>query len=68
MSKVADHFKINLNQNLWGLGISFGFLGMSEQYDLPTLFWLSLASSLVMVISVACTTFSYTKKYMKNRP
>ena len=67
MSKVAEQFKINLNQNLWALGISFGFLGVSEHYGLSTLFWLSLASSSIMLVSVAFTTFTYTRKYMEKK-
>jgi hypothetical protein len=33
----TDDFKINLNQNLWGLVVALGFLGAAEFYDLGTL-------------------------------
>lgn len=68
MSNPAESFKINLNQNLWGLLVSYGFLGSAEHYELCTLYWFALISSVVMTISVVFTTFAYTKNYIKNRP
>jgi len=63
----ADSFKINLNQNLWGLVVSFGFLGAAEHYNLCVLFWFSIIPASVMTISVCFTTFAYTSNYMKNK-
>ena len=34
----ADQFKINLNQNLWGLVLAFGSLGAAERFNLTTLY------------------------------
>lgn len=67
MVSPADKFKINLNQNLWGLLVSFGFLGAAEYYKLCVLFWFSVIPAVVMVISVCFTTFSYTKRYMNKK-
>lgn len=67
MGSPADQFKINLNQNLWGLLVSFGFLGGSEYFNLPVLFWLALVSACVMTLSVCFTTIYYTMNYMKNK-
>lgn len=67
MSDPSDNFRINLNQNLWGLVVSFSFLGGAEHYNLFTLYWLSLIPATAMIISVCCTTFSYTNRYIKNR-
>jgi hypothetical protein len=67
MSNATEQFKINLNQNLWGLIVSFGALGAAEYYKLCTLFWFSVAVSAIMVISIAVTTFAYTINYWKNK-
>jgi hypothetical protein len=67
VSSPADHFRINLNQNLWGLVVSFLALGFAEYYHLPTLFWVSASTSVIMVISVALTTLAYTIHYWKSR-
>jgi putative effector of murein hydrolase LrgA (UPF0299 family) len=63
----ADQFKINLNQNLWGLLVSYGFLGVAEYYTLCTLYWFAIVPSIAMSISVCITTFSYTSNYVKNK-
>jgi len=65
MTGPADHFKINLNQNLWGLVVTFAFLGVAEYYNLCVLFWFSLAPSLAMALSICCTTWTYTSRYVK---
>ena len=67
MTNPADIFKINLNQNLWGLVVCFGFLGVAEYYKLCVLFWFSVIPSIVMVISICMTTYAYTKNYTKNK-
>lgn len=67
MANPVEQFKINLNQNLWGLVVAFGALGASEQYRLCTLFWFAVAASMVMVLSVAVTTLAYTLNYWKQK-
>jgi hypothetical protein len=67
MSGLAEQFKININQNLWGLAVSFGALGAAENYDLCALFWLSVVASAIMVASIAVTTLAYTINYWKNK-
>lgn len=67
MSSPQEQFKINLNQNLWGLLVGFGALGVAEHYTLCTLFWFAVVISVVMVSSVTVTTFAYTINYWKNK-
>jgi len=59
-----DNFKINLNQNLWGLVISLTSLGASEYYELKTLYWFSVIILAIMIISIVMTTYAYTKSYV----
>lgn len=59
--------KINLNQNLWALLISYGFLGTSEYYDLKTLYTFSYCISIITSISYAITLIPYTIRYWKNK-
>jgi hypothetical protein len=65
---VDDSFKINLNQNLWGLVAAFTALGTAEHWGLRYLFWVSLVTSIVMTLSVLVTTFFYTVSYCQNKP
>ncbi|OGA67066.1 MAG: hypothetical protein A3G83_14340 [Betaproteobacteria bacterium RIFCSPLOWO2_12_FULL_68_20] len=67
MASPDEHFKINLNQNLWGLVVGLGFLGAAEHYGLSTLFWFAVAVSGIMVASVAATTLAYTINYCKHK-
>jgi hypothetical protein len=67
MASVSENFKINLNQNLWVLVVSFGSLGLSEYYLLDTLYWFSLIASVVSLISLAFTTWAYTANYVANK-
>lgn len=67
MPNPAEQFKINLNQNLWGLVVGLISLGASEYYHLCALFWFSLVVALMMVVSVAFTTFSYTVRYCEKK-
>ena len=64
---VAEQFKINFNQNLWGLLVAFGFLGAAEHYGLCTLFWFAVVVSVTMTISIAITTLAYTINYWKEK-
>lgn len=67
MSNLPEQFKININQNLWGLVVGLVALGLAEYYNLYTLFWFSVAVSVVMVASVGVTTLAYTTNYWKNK-
>lgn len=63
MSGPAEHVKINLNQNLWGLIVSFAALGAAEYYKLDALLALSFIAALIMLASIAVTTIAYTIHY-----
>ena len=65
MSNPAEQFKINLNQNLWGLLLGLAALGTAEHFRLCTLFWFAL--SVIMLISVVFTTIAYAVNYWRNR-
>jgi hypothetical protein len=67
MSSPVDAFKINLNQNLWGVVVGLGALGVAEYYSLCTLFWFSAFVSLIVVASLAVTTLAYTITYWNKR-
>jgi cytochrome c oxidase subunit IV len=67
MSNPAEQFKINLNQNLWGLIVGLGALGIAEYFQLRTLFWFSFAISLMMTASIAVTTLAYTINYWNHK-
>ena len=67
MSNATDQFKVNLNQNLWGLLVGFGALGAAEYYKLCALFWFSVVISVIMVTSVGFTTVAYTLNYWKHK-
>ena len=67
MAELTDNFKINLNQNLWGLVVSFAFLGAAEYYKLCILFWFSVVPAAAMVISICFTTWSYTANYVSKK-
>ncbi len=67
MSDVSKEFKINLNQNLWGVLVGLLGLGIAEYYELCTLFWFAVVISLIMAVSVAVTMFAYTVNYWKEK-
>ena len=67
MGSPTEQFKINLNQNLWGLLVGLGTLGVAEYFKLCTLFWFAVVVSVIMVCSIAVTTFAYTVNYWNNK-
>lgn len=67
MSDPAEKFKINLNQNLWGLLVTYVSLGTSEYYKLCVLFWFSVVVATVMTLSIAVTTCAYTINYYREK-
>jgi hypothetical protein len=64
---VGKEFKINLNQNLWVLVVSYSALGMAEHWNLKALFWLALFASIGLTVSPLITTWFYTADYCKKR-
>ncbi len=64
---VEDQFKINLNQNLWGLVVAFGALGVAEHWCLKWLFRLSLCVGIIMSVSVFFTMLFYTLNYCRQK-
>ena len=67
MDNVDDQFKINLNQNLWGLVVGLVSLGVAEYFGLCILFWFACIVSTITVVSVALTTYAYTVNYCKKK-
>ena len=67
MSSPQDQFKININQNLWGLVVGLLAMGTAEHYNLCTLFWFSVVVSIIMISSLTITTIAYTINYWKNK-
>ena len=67
----ADNFKINLNQNLWGLVLGLGALGAADYFRLGKVFWwlaviISLGTTISMAFSVCFYTIHYCKKKRKD--
>ena len=67
---VEDKFNINLNQNLWGLVVTYAALGVAEHWCLPWLFKLSRIAAIIMNASVfftgiACTWNHCRAKFQK---
>ena len=62
-----DKFKINLNQNLWGLVVAYGALGAAEHWGLKRLGCLSFIVATGMTLSVLVTTLVYTVNYWKKK-
>jgi len=62
-----NDFKINLNQNLWGLLLSLITLGAAEYFKLCVLFWFGFILSIITGLSVAITLIPYTIDYWKRK-
>jgi hypothetical protein len=60
---VYDKFKINLNQNLWGLVASYVALGAAEYWELKHLLCLSFIMAIFLSVSVVVTSGFYTWEY-----
>jgi hypothetical protein len=67
MADLPDKFKINLNQNLWGMVVSYAALGVAEYWQLEALRWMSTIAAGVMTLSVLITTYFYTWNYCRNK-
>jgi hypothetical protein len=64
---IEDKFHINLNQNLWGLVVSYAALGVAEHWCLRWLFRLSVVVAIGLSVSVLFTVAFYTVNYCRNR-
>lgn len=64
---IEDKVNINLNQNLWGLVVSYTALGVAEHWELRFLLWLSLVVSIGMTLSVLITLAFYTWNYCRKK-
>lgn len=51
MKNPLEDININLNQNLWGLIVSFASLGTSEYFKLYVLFRFSFIIAVIMTLS-----------------
>jgi len=58
-----DFSKINPNQNLLSLLVSFGALGAAEYFNVHFLLCFSFVASTIMVFSITATTIAYTINY-----
>jgi hypothetical protein len=63
----TENFKINLNQNIWGLVIGLTALGFAEFYHLTRLLLFGTIISAMGLISLFFTTWSYTRHYCKKK-
>lgn len=63
----ADNFKINLNQNLWGLLLALITLGTAEFFKLRTLYCFGVFLSSLTSISFIVTLLAYTLNYWKGK-
>lgn len=64
---TTENFKINLNQNIWGLILALLTLGTAEYYELCTLYWFGLVLSIITSLSFLITLFAYTINYYKKK-
>ncbi len=67
MASAAESFKIDLNQNLWGLVVAYAALGAAEHWELKRLGCLSLIMAIGMTLSVLVTTLFYTVNYCRSK-
>ncbi len=63
----VDNFKINLNQNLWGLLVSIIALGTGEYFCLKTLYLVGVIFTVLTGLSYIITLIPYTINYVKNK-
>jgi len=64
---VEDKFNINLNQNLWGLVVAYGALGVAEHWGLKRLGCLAFITSIWLTISLLFTAAFYTWDYCRKK-
>ena len=64
---ALDMLRINLNQNLWGLVVSYSAVGLSQRYGFHELWWLAFVMSCFMSLSVLMCLVFYTVNYCRNK-
>jgi hypothetical protein len=64
---ATENLNINLNQNLWVLVVSLIALGVSEYFNLCTLYYFGLILSICAGLSIIVSLFAYTKNYWRKR-
>ena len=64
---LEDKFNINLNQNIWGLVISYAAVGLSQRFGFHELWWLAFVVACAMSLSVLATLALYTVNYCRNK-
>ncbi len=64
---ATDKFKINLNQNLWGLIISYSAVGLSQRYGFHELWWLAFVVSCAMSLSLLVCLVFYSINYCREK-
>jgi hypothetical protein len=67
MPDPSANFKINLNQNLWGLVVGLAALGIGERYQLCKLSLFGVFISSLMSLSLLATTIAYTINYCRGK-
>jgi hypothetical protein len=64
---AEDNFKINLNQNVWALVVSYAALGASEYWGLKLLCRFAFIASAGLTLSVLITFGFYTWNYCRQK-
>lgn len=62
-----SNINIKPNQNLVGLIVGLASVGFAEYFKLTCLFYLGLIVSIIFLISVCFTSYSYTDNYCRNK-
>ncbi|MGC1106055.1 MAG: hypothetical protein WA876_05920 [Candidatus Acidiferrales bacterium] len=62
-----DKFNINLNQNLWGVVVSYAALGVAEHWGLRCLRIFSLILAAGTTLSVLVALVPYTIRYWRDK-
>jgi hypothetical protein len=64
---IEDKVDVNLNQNLWGLVVSYVAVGLSQRYGFHELWWLAFVVSCAMSLSVLVCLVFYSINYCCNK-
>jgi len=64
---VEDKIYIKLNQNLWGLLLSYAAVGLSQRYGFHELWWLAFVVACCMSLSILICLVFYTINYCQRK-